>query len=810
MSQQTWLQQAQVAVAGSSGGGGMASDEAVCIVLAKLDQELSSFSAVAFSADDCRAYVDVDGFLLQQVLVPAASARLQALACQVLVKLAGPLPAATWPALVDFPRLWKHAVERDESAVRLMPVVASCQDPTLLRDSIIPQLVRWVSTRGFESRLQRVALLALTRITARQVDIITDEQVLIISCQLAEWLKGAGTVQATSPTKRWKDVAARPGSTGSSGATAVVKESDGTATTADFFTVLNVGQYYTEAQVLNMNAYSVLRTWLTSVRVSNVKYIAPLLDAVFEYCSRTLSQAEKTATKDADLVLAVLVESTNLLDVVATVSEAHRSRCVNKVKAIDCRDASSPHVLIAVLQFFLNHAKEHAAPVADRLFGGSLTGHYMDSSVAFELMSFIRRNLACLCYDTTFLKMYFPCIFKVLAWNPPCCLDDFVVILPAIMCKQTALELIHFLLDLPCLSAALGSNAAVVAAVQQPSAAARTIEVTTGSSSAGGASGGSVSSSSELPAALRPWLTYLLRTKSGSGDTIAKLQVLHSGLAGLADHQRVACSAQASLVLVRKFFQHFLEYCEAEEASHVFQLVLERVCLLYGPAHFQKPMQRLLCDEILRLLDKYPQLVAVHKPDILSWLVSTKVAATNTLVCTHLAWAVGYYCSPAYGDKFTVEMMTEFYETMECLMYETISGQSVGGTLAVTVPQVFGDDNVQLLTTVVTAMAKLACRSHDLVPRVLLCISKLSKLLDAAAAALCSSMAPRSAGDCQPLPPSNNLTILHGRLRELVNLINVPDVASTILNMTVPSKLNRLHLDSSAAPALLETMSALM
>lgn len=100
------------------------------------------------------------------------------------------------------------------------------------------------------------------------------------------------------------------------------------------------------------------------------------------------------------------------------------------------------------------------------------------------------------------LSRFFPNILKVLAWFPRTYLAEFITLLPGFVSEATCIEMMHTLLDLPCLSAAL--------------------EQTRSRSVSGG---GSTTSGSPINAAL---LNYILRGEGGLGGTIDRLGDLYT------------------------------------------------------------------------------------------------------------------------------------------------------------------------------------------------------------------------------------------------------------------------------------------
>lgn len=115
------------------------------------------------------------------------------------------------------------------------------------------------------------------------------------------------------------------------------------------------------------------------------------------------------------------------------------------------------------------------------VFGRFPTELFNDPFLAHELLRFLRLNQESIGIRVPQYTRYFPNLLKVkswenmciwdhvqlfifflhflsvqfLAWDSPAMVDDFVDLLPSMVTAGTAVELLHTLLDLPCLSATL-------------------------------------------------------------------------------------------------------------------------------------------------------------------------------------------------------------------------------------------------------------------------------------------------------------------------------------------------------------------
>lgn len=76
--------------------------------------------------------------------------------------------------------------------------------------------------------------------------------------------------------------------------------------------------------------------------------------------------------------------------------------------------------------------------------------------------------------------------------------------------------------------------------------------------------------------------------------------------------------------------------------------------------------------------------------------------------CCSQVWALGEYLSISCDSRCSVKLITSCFETLEAVLFEVTSSAPLPGA-ARPAPRV--------ITSLMSALAKLASRSHDLIPR---------------------------------------------------------------------------------------------
>ncbi|KAL2765972.1 AP-5 complex subunit zeta-1 isoform 2 [Daubentonia madagascariensis] len=631
---------------------------------------------------------------------------------------------------------------------------------------------------------------------------LQEDQTTLLSKRLTDWLRYASVQQGLPHSSGFFSTsrARQPGP---------ITEVDGAVAT-DFFTVLSTGHHFTEDQWLNVQAFSMLRAWLlhsspegpgapdtddkSELEGSTLSVISAtstagrllpprerLREVAFEYCQRLIEQSTRRALRkaDSDLQKACLVEAVLVLDVLCRQDPSFLYRTLSCLKALHGRLSGDPacvRVLLPLARFFLMHGEAAAVDseaIYQHLFTRIPAELFHSPLLAFEFIQFCRDNLHLFGGNLSILTSSFPNLFKFLAWNSPALTSEFVVLLPALVDASTAVEMLHALLDLPCLTAALDLQLR-----SWPALAERPLWDT------------SLRTPSCLEAFRDPQFQglfqHLLRPKA-SGTT-ERLAPLHQLLQPMASCARVAQCAEAVPTLLHVFFSAATQVTSGSLTNKLALLLLERSDSLYRVPQYEARVHRVLGSQFLALCKLKPSLVVELARDLLEFLGSVSGVHSRASMVTSVVWAVGEYLSVTYDRRCTVEQVNKLFEALEALLFEVT--QSRPSAALPKCPS-------QVVTVLMTTLTKLASRSQDLIPRVSLLLSKMRTLAQGPAAS-----SPHG---------EEGTKAIHTRATELLNLLKMPSVAQFVFTPSVEVCSPRYHRDvNTALPLALRTVSQLV
>ncbi|XP_070778742.1 AP-5 complex subunit zeta-1 isoform X2 [Enoplosus armatus] len=641
--------------------------------------------------------------------------------------------------------------------------------------SLCAQLLRNLESRQSEGQAPSLThtLPIINTILTHSPECLTEDHVTLLSKKLVDWLRYASITQVGGAASGGFFTGPR------SRQPVPIAELDGTVS-GDFFTVLCVGQGFTDDQWMNVYSFSMLRHWLltyhsvsngnatadtddrsevdgsvvsmVSATSSSSRLLPPkerLREKAFQYCQRLIEQSDRKAHKrtDTDLQKACLVEAVCVLDCVCVEDASLVYRTFPCIKALFGRlssDLSFARVLLPIAQFYLNHGEMAAVDcesVWKLVFGRFPAELFNDHFLAHELLRFLRLNLESLQLRVPQFTHSFPNLLKFLAWDSPAVVDDFVDLLPSLVTAGTAVELLHSLLDLPCLSATL---------VLQIRSTCLPI------SEQGGR--GLLSLDAFRNPSFRGLFLFLLRGEAGTGDTIDRLSTLHELLAEAADWPRVVQCAQTVPVLLHIFFNTVLTVADEKLIAHLILVMLERSSLLLNIPTYIKEIHRVFSCHLLRLCKLHPSLVVDQSHELLEFAGATANVYSKEEIYTHAVWVLGEYLSVSCDSRCSVRLITSCFETLEAVLFEITSSAPPPGAVC-PAPRV--------ITTLMSALAKLASRSHDLIPRVSLFLSKLRTVTRGGSVAWCSD--------------EEDLVAIVTRGEELWSLLKAPGVAQSVL-----------------------------
>uniref|UniRef100_A0AAY5ETU9 AP-5 complex subunit zeta-1 n=1 Tax=Electrophorus electricus TaxID=8005 RepID=A0AAY5ETU9_ELEEL len=696
-----------------------------------------------------------------------------------------PLSAqTTWPAWC-FPRYRMSTLHMSSpGAGRKEDLLPLCQ-----------HLLRSLESRQPEIQPPKHTLPILSKMFTFSSLLLSEDQVNLVSRKLADWLRYASVHQGASISSGGFFTSPRTRQP------ALMTEVDG-AVAGDFFTVLCVGQNYTDDQWMNMYTFSMVKSWLltyntegssnvdsddrsemdssvmsmVSATSSSSRLLPPkerLREKAFEYCHRLIEQSDRKALKraDAELQKACMVEAVSVMDIICSEDASYVYRAFPCIKALHGRlstDLAFARALLPVAQFYLNHSETAAVDseaIFCQLFSRFPAELFNEPMLAFEFVHFCLHNVSVLQEKVAVYRRSFPNLLKFLAWNGPGLISEFMELLPSLLAPDTALELLHTLLDLPCLAATLdlqhrcfqGAKMAVsLEAFRQPT--------------------------------YRGLFLYILRPEAGTGDTIDRLSMLHEALEGMVESPRVVHCAQIVPVLLHVYFNTVTQLADERLINQLLQVLVERSSLLYNIKSFSIEVQRVFSMHLQTLCKLHPPLIVDQYKELLEFASTTTNIYSKEDFYTHLVWVIGEYLSLSYNPCCTVELITSFFEGLEAVLFEITQVRQSASPPRYT---------PRLLTVLMTALAKLASRSQDLIPRASLFLSKIHSFAHSGPVEICFS--------------EDDTEEIITCAQELNNLLKLPNVAQFVLTPAAQADGPRWHRDTNTAlPHRMRAISSLL
>ncbi|KAK7174505.1 hypothetical protein R3I93_001655 [Phoxinus phoxinus] len=678
------------------------------------------------------------------------------------------------------------------------------------KEDVIPlchHLLKSLESRLSDGLISKHALPILSEMITVYPDILTDDQVNLVSRKVVDWLRYASMQQGASMSSGgfFSGPRARQ--------PAPLTEVDGVVT-GDFFTVLCVGQSYTEDQWMNMYTFSMIKGWLltydadgttntesddrsevdssvmsmVSATSSSSRLLPPkerLREKAFEYCQRLIEQSDRKALKrmDTELQKACIIESVSIIDIICGEDPSYVYRAFPCIKALYGRlnaDFTYARTLLPIAQFYLNHSETAAVDseaVFCQLFSHCPTEQFNEPMLAFEFVQFCLLNSSVLQDRVANYRQSFPNLLKFLAWNSSGLIGEFVELLPSLVAPDTAIELLHTILDLPCLAATLD--------LQHRSSCYQTLDRTVWDQQ--GAKVAACLDAFRQPS-YRGFFLYILRPEAGTGDTIDRLNLLHEILADMAESPRVVQCAQVVPVLLHVYFNTVTQKADEKMMNQLLLVLLERSSLLYNIKTFNAEVQKVFSTHLQALCKLHPPLIVDQSREILEFASIPANIYSKEDFYTHVVWVIGEFLSVSYDPRCTVELITSFFESLEAVLFEITQVRQSAS------PPGFSP---RLITVLMTTLAKLATRSQDLIPRVTLFLSKMRTFARSGPVMACYS--------------EEDTEEIITRAHELINLLKLPNVAQFVLAPSAGGDGPRWHRDTNASlPQAMRAVSGLL
>jgi len=363
------------------------------------------------------------------------------------------------------------------------------------------------------------------------------------------------------------------------------------------------------------------------------------------------------------------------------------------------KPVSARRVLMALIQFFIHHHEDMMVQIDDALellFKEIPTKCYTSQVAAFEMYELCLRNSDFFkTRSNKVLSKYVPNLFKFIAWWPCNFIEEACDMLEIVVNQSTAAEVLHMILDLPCLAVAL--QLANKDKLKDPEKLEEALQIT-----------------------IRPYykamFAFVMREKSRGAETIDKMPELHKILDGFRDNPLVRYVRDTIPALLTCYVRVVTELDNEVVYKKIFPILIERVFQLYPTDGDHTIILQIFGDEIKCIAQHYPEVVSTNSNEIMSFLTlfqGNNVLKNSPLIVNAVLHAIGD--SVADIDTNTLQ---QFYNTLEALTYEAVQNFEKD------IPSILV--NTEIIQSLSATISKIAAHAQELIQRAVVCLNKIS------------------------------------------------------------------------------------
>ncbi|XP_061994609.1 uncharacterized protein LOC133712526 isoform X1 [Rosa rugosa] len=416
----------------------------------------------------------------------------------------------------------------------------------------------------------------------------------------------------------------------------------------------------------------------------------------------------------------------------------------------ESRTTSYGLLLLAILQFCLDFGDlvlHDADPSLRTFFRSCLSREFADPVVAEATLDFLNVNKKKLLTSfPTLLPQFFPLMLKLIAWNGERLEKLFLKVFPGLMSPGSFLPLFPSLVDLPILVVALekverSSGSLVgnsIASMQKSSAPEMLLalmdEAYTGST-IGDGGGDSESEDTNAIDVADPLFLDLLKDEN---DGIAERHLTSPGIVAALQaaintprSDRLKYILQMAPRLLDLYFSIALRDVNNSLICALIPLLMSRTGTIFPDKVYSYEVRKRLLEFMLAAFQRSPDFIALLKKPIMDRLAEAYSGQAydspeKEELALQLCWAIGEHGGGGPSHK---DAARELFESLELLLYESISSSRVG----LRQESALSSDNQtsrkssqsRLLCFVITAIAKLATNHRELLPRARFSLSKV-------------------------------------------------------------------------------------